>query len=209
MGKDKVEKDFSYYFKEIESNLEGLKSFPDDYVRDTAENNIKNIIELKKAIKGLNIFMIFLIVLTLSLALVSITLAINYYEITNDPTQAKKDELLNTNSKDKTLIYNVDGSGKTITYQDLDRKLDSIRIEYNKLSDSLDNTIFMLDYAKSEFGIKFKIKKQKDNTIYSISSDVVDQYRNNGENTRHALDEATEILRKKSNIKRQDTTTNK
>lgn len=170
MAKNKENKSFGYYLNNIEKQSDSLMSFPENNVSMSGLQLKEDVKQLRSALSGIQISIIALITISIVLLIVTIISVDSYLHLKNSINanlEATKDSLLNLDGKSDILNYSTK-NGKLLTYKDL-------RNENFKITDSLKNVKFLLDYAVESYDIKFKIEKKEKNTTYKISSGVLDR----------------------------------
>ena len=195
MRQNNKEKRFSDYIKEINSDAEKLLESEDIDVKMKAVEIGKNADELGKALKGIQTFLLVISALTLALLALALIFGIAYFAEKKSELSKIEQAILYPNNE-STLTYG-ERDGKVLTYKMLSK-------ENEELSDSLNRIKFKLDFATETFKIKFNSRKIGDETNWTMTSDVLDEYKTELKAEKDAakvqtdaIKEANEILKKK------------
>lgn len=138
MQEKNSEKTFSYYLDEIRRIAENLKKYPDGTISDTGSIIDDNIGELKKALKGIRIVLLFLSAVTI-ISVVSLLTVLSSDKIRSylaGEKSALKDSLLDLHENDEYIRYRTN-KGKIITYQSLIKTNDSLDLKIINLKSEL------------------------------------------------------------------------
>ncbi|MDQ0594695.1 lipopolysaccharide export LptBFGC system permease protein LptF [Chryseobacterium ginsenosidimutans] len=171
MAEKNSEKTFSYYLDEISKLAESLKTFPDGSVSDNASTIDRNVIELRKALKGIRIMLIFMTTITFisflfALIILSSSKIRSYLA---DENTALKDSLLSIDKNNSYITYRTD-KGKIITYQALIKENDSLNLRISKVESDL--SLSKSDLELCQLKLKFA---QGDVKQYKESADFFEE----------------------------------
>jgi hypothetical protein len=195
MAEKNSEKSFSYYLNEIANLAEFLKTYPDGSISRMALTISDNIAELKKALTGIRLMLLFMTAITI----ISVSICVfalssakfrSYFVVDNS---ALKDSLLNVSNNNTSLSYQTQ-KGKIITYNDLvkenellSNKLDKVESDVRLLKSDLE--LCNLQLNSSETNLKY----------YKNSSEYYEGVKNKREN-----EDLKELNRTIDNIKKTD-----
>lgn len=202
MAEKNSEKTFSYYLDEIANLAEFLKTYPEGSVSNNATIIAKNISELKQALRGIRLMLLFLSTVTFICIIVTIfsVSSSKFRSYFVDEKIALKDSLLNLNEKDNYIKYRK-LNGKLITYSDLIKGNDSLETKLLK-------TKAELSLAKSDLELcNTLLKSAKSNEAYykDNSKFYEDNYRYYEDlNSKRQLDDIKDLTKNIQNMKKVD-----
>ncbi|PUB34668.1 hypothetical protein C8J95_102334 [Elizabethkingia sp. YR214] len=190
------DKSLSQILKEIESNIDILKDYPDDSVKKSAENLSVDLKEGRKAVRGLNTFLAFVTSIAVIAVIFSVIISAQYTNLLKERNDtlfkrvkytqdSLKDKLLNISKNDSLseFSYYVDDKGRPITYGAMVRKRDSvINILYDKekeivkLQDSVGDFKIFKKVLYENYGIILSKRNEGNSIIYSAKSKKLTKY---------------------------------
>ena len=151
MQKNKQDKTFSDYIRDIDTKAHYLEKYPEEAVSKTATDIISDLAELKKGLKGIRstlLFLILIIIMSIGFAIFSLTNYKNIRSILINDNQAKKDSLLDIYSSDDDLRYRSE-KGKIVTYNQLATENDTLLSRYYQMKSDLEICKIELKSSKS------------------------------------------------------------
>lgn len=202
MAENNSDKTFSFYLNEIANLSEFLRAYPDGSVSDNANTIAKNVIELKKALTGIRLTLMFFSSVTLICAIIAIfsLSSSKFRSYFVDEQTALKDSLLNLDQNETSIKYR-EQNGKLITYKDLIQNNDSLKAKLLKAESEL-------VLAKSDLDLcNVLLKTSKRNeSFYKDNSEAYEESSSFYEdlNNKRQLEDIKDLVKRVENSKRVD-----
>ncbi len=174
MARINKNKSFNDYWEDIDKNIKLLESDGDEHVASAASRIKNDISELKKAIKGIQVLILWLAILSVIFAVFFLLLSNNNRFLKNlisSEFELRKDSVLGLTEND-SFTYRITDKGKIISYSDLLAENDSLELENIKIKSDLAICNMELKFAKSDSDYnKAKINNlEKQNETYKTGN---------------------------------------
>lgn len=160
----------------IDQELELISKFPDELLKDSSEKIRINMVQINKELKSstylilfLTFFLIGLIVGMFSLDSYNRKLIESNNLLNGASGDSLLSKILDIKESDSSFSYKyaVDSKGKIISYKEATFKMDSLASKNHELNDSLENSLFLLNFIQREYNITVRTEVKNDKIIYT------------------------------------------